>query len=75
MEIVDGLVEILVRGKVTESDYNEMMRDLIKFLNNDLVSVFDSNLLTAIKKNIGTINRLTNNAQAGKIRVASVNKG
>ena len=75
LEIVDGLVEILIRGKVTETDYNEMMRDVIKVFNNDLISVFDTNLLTVLKKNISNINSLTNNGQAGKIRVASVNKG
>ena len=61
LELVDGLVEILIRGRVTESDYNEMMRDIIKVFNNDLISVFDANLMTALKKNILIINTLTNN--------------
>ena len=61
-DLSDLCVHTLLRGRITESEYSEIIRDLIKWKNNDMVAVIKkSNIKKIFDYSVYAINCLTNN--------------
>jgi len=61
-ELSDAIIETMKTGRVTESDYSEMVRYMIKFFNNDVACVLDNKFKRILDCSIYAINCLTNNS-------------
>ena len=63
-EIQDELVAGAIRGRVTESEYLELVRDLVKYNNYEMSYVFNNKFKAIFDYSIYSINCLCNNPTA-----------
>jgi hypothetical protein len=74
-EIQDEIVAYAIKGRVTEAEYLELLRDLIKHNNYELGHVFNNKFKPIFDYSIYSINCLTNNPTASVTKSSSPTRG
>lgn len=74
-DIQDELVATAIRGRVTEAEYLELLRDLMKHNNYDMAKVFNNKIKPIFDYSIYSINCLTNNPTASVTKSSSPTRG
>jgi hypothetical protein len=60
-ELADAIIDTFRSGRISESDYSEMIRYMIKFFDNDVAGVLNNKFKGILDSIIYGINCLTNN--------------
>ena len=60
-ELSDAIIDTMRMGRITESDYSEMVRYMIKFFNYDIAGVLNNKFKGILDYSVYAINCLTNN--------------